>query len=49
MMNMSREETLNTGYGEFMDLMACDAISKGQAKYRRPKKRMTFEELLKVR
>lgn len=49
MMNMTREETLSTGYGEFMDLMACDAISKGNAKYRRPKKRMTFEELLKVR
>lgn len=48
-MGMSRDETLNTGYGEFMDLMACDAITKGTAKYKRPRERMSLDELRKVR
>ena len=46
---MSREETLNTRYGEFMYLMACESISNGSAKYKRPKVRMTLDELMKVR
>ena len=48
-LGLSRSETLQTTYGEFMDLMACDAISRGDAQYRRPKVRMTMEELLQVR
>lgn len=46
---MTRNETLNTVYGEFMDLLACDAISKGQAKPKRPKKKMTLDELVALR
>ena len=49
MMNMTREETMATLYGEFMDLMACDAITRGGAKYKRPRRRMNHEEMLKVR
>lgn len=48
-MGLNRKETLATRYGEFMDLMACEAIDKGTAKYRRPKVRMSTEEMLKVR
>ena len=43
MMNMSRDETMTTRYGEFLDLMACDAIMTGKAKYKRPKKKMNHE------
>lgn len=46
---MSRSETLCTVYGEFMDLLACDSISNGTAKYKRPKRRMGFDDLMKVR
>lgn len=49
MMNMSRDETMTTRYGEFLDLMACDAIMNGKAKYKRPKKKMNHDEMLKVR
>lgn len=48
-MGMDRQTILATRYGEFMDLMTCDAIEKGAAKYKRPPKRMTTEEMLKVR
>lgn len=48
-MGLTRKETICTRYGEFMDLMACDAITKGQAKYKKPARRMTTEEMLKVR
>ena len=49
MMNMTREETMTTRFGEFMDLLSCDAIATGKAKYKRPKKRMSPEEMLNVR
>ncbi len=29
---MSRDETLNTRYGEFMDMVNCRAIESGNAK-----------------
>jgi len=48
-MGMTRKETLQTRYGEFMDQMACDAITKGTASYKRQRKRMGFDDLLKVR
>ena len=48
-MGLDRAETLGTRYGEFMDLMACSAIDKGEAKYKRPRIRMKTEEMLKVR
>ena len=48
-MGMTRQETINTRYGEFMDLIACDEIDRGAAKYKRPKIRMKTEEMLKVR
>lgn len=43
-MNMSREETMNTRYGEFIDLMNCRAIEMGTAKQKKPK--MDFWEFL---
>jgi hypothetical protein len=46
---MARGDVLNTSYGEFMDLLACDAISKGQAKLKRPKKKMTIDELIALK
>ena len=32
-----------------MDLMACDEINRGVAKYKRPKKRMTTEEIMRLK
>jgi hypothetical protein len=34
---MSREETMNTTYGEFVDLVNCRAIEMGTAKPSKPK------------
>lgn len=45
-MNMSREETMGTRYGEFLDLLACMAI-EGGADQKAPKKSM--EEILQMR
>lgn len=47
-MNMSRQETMSTRYGEFMDLMACLSISNG-AKPKKKKRRWTFDEFLALR
>jgi len=46
-MNMSRQETMNSRYGEFMDLLACLSISHGA----KPKKKKiwTFDEFLNLR
>ena len=46
-MNMSRQETMNTRYGEFMDLLACMSISNG-AKQKK-KKIWTFDEFLALK
>ena len=48
-MGLSRTETLQSRYGEFMDLMACESISNGDAKYKRPRVRMTTEQLLRIK
>lgn len=43
---MSREETLNTRYGEFMDFLDCMAIEYGAE----PKEqKMTMEQVLAMR
>lgn len=48
---MARSDTLNTVYGEFLDLLACDAISQGQAtqKKAKKKKKMSFDEFIALR
>lgn len=46
---MARSDTLNTVYGEFLDLLACDAIAQGQAKQKKPKKKMSFDEFIALR
>ena len=47
-MGMERQEILATPYGEFMDLIACDSISKGKEKQKK-KKKMTFDEFISLR
>jgi len=46
---MTQQETLSTTYGVFMDLLACDAVSKGQAKLKKGKKKISFDEFLAMR
>lgn len=48
-LGMDRKATLETPYGEFMDLLSCDSISKGQARQKKPKKKMTFEEFVALK
>ena len=45
---MSREETMNTRYGEIMDLIACLAISNG-AKPKKKARIMDIFEALSLR
>lgn len=47
-MGMGRQEILETPYGEFMDLIACDSISRGKGKQKK-KKKMTFDEFISLR
>ena len=44
---MTREETMNTRYGEFMDLLACMAIENGGAEP--AEKKLTMEQILEMR
>ena len=46
-LNMSRAETMNTRYGEFMDLLDCMAIENGGAEPKEQK--MTMEQVLAMR
>jgi hypothetical protein len=48
-MGMSRQDTLSTLYGEFMDLLSCDAISHGTAKEKHKPKKMDFDEFMALR
>jgi hypothetical protein len=48
-MNMTREETLNTKYGEFMDLISCRSIENGSAKQKPPKKKWSIFEALSLK
>lgn len=43
-MQMTTEETLNTRWGLFLDLMACAAIDSGGAEPK--KKKLTQEQIL---
>lgn len=45
---MTREETMNTRYGEFMDMIACMAISNG-AKPKKKARNMNIFEALALR
>lgn len=45
-MGMSREETLHTRYGEFIDLVRCRAIMLGNAKQKPPKIEMDIWDAL---
>ena len=45
---MSRDETLNTRWGEFVDLINCRSIENGGAKQKPPKKEMDFFEFLNL-
>lgn len=47
-MGMDRQSILLTPYGEFMDMIDCDAISRGKAK-QKIKKKMTFDEFISLR
>ena len=46
-LHMSREETMNTRYGEFMDFLACMAIDGGGAEP--AKQKLTMEQILEMR
>lgn len=48
-MNMTKEETLNTRWGEFLDLLSCRTIENGSAKQKPPKKKYSFFEALALR
>lgn len=43
---MDKDDVLNTTFGEFMDLLTCDAISSGYATEVAKKKKLTQEEML---
>lgn len=45
---MDKEDVLNTVFGEFQDLMTCDAISHGLAKEVAKKKKLTQEEMYEL-
>ena len=46
---MSREETLNTTWGEFIDLINCRAIENGNVRQKTPKKEMDLFDFLALK
>lgn len=44
---MNRQEIMNTNYGEFLDLLACDAVMNGFEKQKK-KRRVSIEEMLDI-
>lgn len=46
---MSRCEILNTRWGEMMDLINCLAIFNGVAKEKKKKRKLTYDEAIRLR
>lgn len=46
---MSKQAVLSSPYGEFMDILACDAIYNGSAKQKHKKKKMEFDDFMALR
>lgn len=49
MLHMDKQEVMNTRYGEMMDMISCFSIYRGAAKQARRKKKLTYEEIIKLR
>lgn len=47
-LGMSRQETLDTLYGEFMDFLACDSIITGHAKQKKTKRKISIDDLMLI-
>jgi len=48
-MNMDRQETICTRYGEMLDMINCLSIFNGGAEQVEPKKKWTFDEAIALR
>ena len=46
---MSREETMNTIYGEMRDMITCLSIYNGSAEPKAIKRKKTFEEVMRMK
>ena len=48
-LGMDKQAVMSLTFGEFMDLIACDSISKGNAVQKRKPKKMDFDEFMALR
>ena len=48
-LNMSRQETICTRYGEMLDMISCLSIYNRGADQKLPKKNWTFDEAMALR
>ena len=48
-MGMNGQDVLDMPFGLFMDLLACDSISKGGAKQKTKMKKMSFDDFVSLR
>lgn len=46
---MDKQAVMSLTFGEFLDLLACDSISKGNAQQKRKPKPMDFDEFMALR
>ena len=46
---MDRQEVMTTRYGEMLDMISCLSIYNGGAEYKAPRRKLTWEEMEKVR
>lgn len=49
MLNMSRQETIHTRYGEMLDMISCLSVYNGGSEVVENKRKMRFEEAMRYR
>ena len=48
-LGMDKQAIMSLTFGEFMDLLACDSISKGNAKQKKKPKKMDFFDFMELK
>jgi len=48
-LGLASQDVMELTQGEFFDLMACDAITKGNAKQKHKMKKMDFDDFMALR
>lgn len=48
-LNMNRQEVVNTRFGEMRDMISCLSIYRGECVPKKKKKKLTYDEVMRMR